>query len=77
MGLLTRNIRLDAELQPDCYFNTDKEEANCKRFRRDTYGGHVKVSQSVFDRGWGGGGVERASEREKVRDRKREGEIDR
>ena len=43
VGLLTRNIRLDAEMQPDCYHFTEKEEYNCKMFKRDTYGGHVKV----------------------------------
>ncbi|KAK3713288.1 hypothetical protein RRG08_043869 [Elysia crispata] len=50
VGLLTRNIRLDAEMQPDCYHFTEKEEYNCKMFKRDTYGGHVKFVRDSWAR---------------------------
>ncbi|GFS25367.1 transmembrane protein 2-like [Elysia marginata] len=50
VGLLTRNIRLDAEMQPDCYAYNDKEAENCDIFKRDTFGGHVKFVRDSWAR---------------------------
>lgn len=38
VGLLTRNVLLRGEVQPDCYGNDI-----CKFFDFDTFGGHLKV----------------------------------
>ncbi|XP_072321030.1 cell migration-inducing and hyaluronan-binding protein [Eucyclogobius newberryi] len=40
VGLLTRNILVRGEMQPQCY-----EENACKFFRFDTFGGHLKVEK--------------------------------
>ncbi|RUS75792.1 hypothetical protein EGW08_016453 [Elysia chlorotica] len=43
VGLLSRNIRIEAELQKDCYSYTDHEKYLCSLLHRDTFGGHVMV----------------------------------
>ena len=48
VGLLSRNIRIEAELQDICYSYTDKEARLCELFKRDTYGGHTKVNGNVL-----------------------------
>ena len=39
VALLTRNIRIEGELEPDC----PTSNGNCKTYSRDTFGGHIKV----------------------------------
>ncbi|RUS75791.1 hypothetical protein EGW08_016452, partial [Elysia chlorotica] len=50
VGLLSRNIRIDAELQNVCYNYTEHEKALCDIFKRDTYGGHTKVIGGAWAR---------------------------
>ncbi|GFO45235.1 transmembrane protein 2, partial [Plakobranchus ocellatus] len=50
VGLLSRNIRIDAEMQNECYFDTEEEEYVCKLLKRDTFGGHTKVLNSAWAR---------------------------
>ncbi|GFO45232.1 transmembrane protein 2-like [Plakobranchus ocellatus] len=50
VGLLSRNIRVEGEIQPDCYSYTEEEEALCKRFKRDTFGGHIKFLHNSWAR---------------------------
>lgn len=39
VGLLTRNIRVQSEMESSCYgYN------HCHLFQQDTFGGHIKVS---------------------------------
>ena len=46
VGLLSRNIRIGAELQAVCYSYTEKEAQLCKLFeQKDTFGGHMKVKR--------------------------------
>ena len=48
VGLLSRNIRIDAELQDVCYSYTEKEEQMCEMFnQKDTFGGHTKVKKVI------------------------------
>ena len=44
MGLLSRNIRIEAELQKHCYSHSAHEKYLCSLFHRDTFGGHVMVN---------------------------------
>ena len=39
VALLTRNIKIEGELEPDC----PTSNGNCKAYSRDTFGGHFKV----------------------------------
>ncbi|CAC5418259.1 TEME2 [Mytilus coruscus] len=41
VALLTRNIRIHGEIQPNC----PSENGNCHKFKYDTFGGHVKVNR--------------------------------
>ena len=43
VGLLSRNIRIEGEVQKTCYYNDEREKYLCERFGIDTFGGHVKV----------------------------------
>ena len=45
VGLLSRNIRIEAELQKQCYSYNDHEKYLCSLFKRDTFGGHIKVNK--------------------------------
>ena len=62
--MLSRNILIEGVVEDECYFNNKEEEKLCKKFDRDTFGGHVKVRFRFFfsfsfflPRGWGGGSV--------------------
>ena len=44
VGLLSRNIVIEGEVQDECSPINQKERTACERFGRDTYGGHVMVS---------------------------------
>ena len=39
VALLTRNIKIEGELEPDC----PTSNGNCKAYSSDTFGGHFKV----------------------------------
>ena len=39
VALLTRNIKIEGELEPVC----PTSNGNCKAYSRDTFGGHFKV----------------------------------
>ncbi|XP_076471805.1 cell migration-inducing and hyaluronan-binding protein-like [Babylonia areolata] len=42
VGLLTRNIVIEGEVEEECYSTNRWEKTLCDRFRRDTFGGHIK-----------------------------------
>ena len=48
MAILSRNILIEGVVEDECYFNNREEEKLCKKFYRDTFGGHVKVSFFCF-----------------------------
>ncbi|GFR65862.1 transmembrane protein 2-like [Elysia marginata] len=50
IGLLTRNIRVEGEVQESCYSNNSREKYLCDRFGMDTFGGHIKVVRGGFAR---------------------------
>ncbi|RUS91901.1 hypothetical protein EGW08_000303, partial [Elysia chlorotica] len=50
VGLLSRNIRIEGEVQETCYSNNADEAYLCTRFEMDTFGGHVKVIRGGFAR---------------------------
>ncbi|GFR79019.1 transmembrane protein 2-like [Elysia marginata] len=50
IGLLTRNIRVEGEVQESCYSNSSREKYLCDRFGMDTFGGHIKVVRGGFAR---------------------------
>ncbi|KAK3713278.1 hypothetical protein RRG08_043860 [Elysia crispata] len=50
VGLLSRNIRIEGEVQETCYSNNADEEYLCNRFGMDTFGGHLKVILGGFAR---------------------------
>lgn len=52
VGLLSRNIQIRGEMEPQCYGS----EA-CKFFSFDTFGGHLKVGQGARPEGPGSGPV--------------------
>ncbi|XP_046569439.1 cell surface hyaluronidase-like [Haliotis rubra] len=43
VGLLTRNILIEGILEDECYENDKEDKFLCDIFKRDMYGGHVKV----------------------------------
>lgn len=43
VALLTRNVKLDSEMEDSCYGNM-----KCDEFPFDTFGGHIKVSRTTF-----------------------------
>ncbi|ESO95476.1 hypothetical protein LOTGIDRAFT_160629 [Lottia gigantea] len=43
VGLLSRNIRFEGQMEPVCYGTTEKEQELCSWFKKDTFGGHFKV----------------------------------
>ncbi|GFO45245.1 transmembrane protein 2-like [Plakobranchus ocellatus] len=50
VGLLSRNIRIEGEVQDTCYSNSEWEAYLCTRFEMDTFGGHLKVLNDSFAR---------------------------
>ncbi|GFO06520.1 transmembrane protein 2-like [Plakobranchus ocellatus] len=50
VGLLSRNIRIEGELQDQCYNFTSEEGYLCDRFKRDTFGGHTQILKGAFAR---------------------------
>ncbi|KAK3713284.1 hypothetical protein RRG08_043866 [Elysia crispata] len=50
VGLLSRNIRIEAELQKHCYSHSAHEKYLCSLFHRDTFGGHVMIRRGSWAR---------------------------
>ncbi|GFO45238.1 transmembrane protein 2-like [Plakobranchus ocellatus] len=50
VGLLSRNIRVEGELQERCYSNTEHEEYLCGLFGRDTFGGQIIIRDRSYAR---------------------------
>ncbi|XP_025088732.1 protein DDB_G0287365-like [Pomacea canaliculata] len=43
VGLLTRNIKIQGIMEPQCYNFTDYEYLLCQAFQKDTFGGQIKA----------------------------------
>ncbi|XP_070199787.1 cell surface hyaluronidase CEMIP2-like isoform X2 [Littorina saxatilis] len=43
VALLTRNVKIQGQLEDECYSSTANERWLCSTFKRDLFGGHVKA----------------------------------
>ncbi|RUS91903.1 hypothetical protein EGW08_000305, partial [Elysia chlorotica] len=50
VGILSRNIHIEGEVQETCYANDERERYLCTRYGMDTFGGHLKVLRGGFAR---------------------------
>ncbi|GFO45244.1 transmembrane protein 2-like [Plakobranchus ocellatus] len=50
VALLSRNIRIEGEVQKTCYSFNKREKYLCTRFGKDTFGGHLKILRGAYAR---------------------------
>ena len=41
--LMTRSVRVEGEMEDQCYSSTPQEAEVCEKFGKDTFGAHIQV----------------------------------